>query len=801
MPVSGQTRAPLPDTMPLAERDFYLELRRLTGIAGFSLRELQDLTFSARSSSGGPAFYSKSQWARWINGRSQPPLKAVARLAAILSAEGIDARQLVGLWERAFTPERVDRSETSQVTLPRELPAGIAHFTGRAAELDALTSVLDAADGGAAGTVVISAIGGMGGVGKTTLALHWAHRVAGRFGDGQLYMNLRGFDPGDAPVAPAEAIRAFLDALGVPPGTIPRTPEGQAGLYRSLMTDRKMLVVLDNARDEEQVRPLLPASPGSLVLVTSRGQLAGLAAADSAHLFDLDVLARSDALELLASRIGRARAAAEPEAIGEIAHLCAYLPLALAVAGARAAARPRLPLASLADELRNTAGRLDALDAGDPASCVRAVFSWSYRQLSPEAARMFRLLGLHPGPDITAAAAASLAATTEPRARRLLSELTRAHLTAEHLPGRYAFHDLLRVYAADQSGATDTDTDRGEATVRVLDHYLHTAHAAAVVINSSIDPIPLAAPGPGVTAEHLPGQQQALAWMAAEHQVLLAAITLADSTGSDVHAWKIPWAISDFLHRRGYWNEQAAIQAAALAAATRLGDIAGQARSRLSLAQVCSLLADHEQALAHCQTCLTLYRQLDDRLGEALVHQYMGVAASLQGHYAEALSHDEQALHLYQSVGHRTGEARMLNNIGYSHGELGDYEQSRAFCQRALTLMTELGHRGDEAAAWDTLGCAEHNLGHLDRAADCYQRSLTLFREFGSRYFEATVLTHLGDTRQAAGQLPQARGAWQEALGILNDLRHSDADQVRAKLAGAHQAAVTDPLPATDASP
>src|SRR6204780_4440335 len=399
--------------------------------------------------------------------------------------------------------------------VPRQLPAAVADFTGRAAELRALIRMLDQAGAGTPGTVVISAIGGTAGVGKTALALHWAHQVATSFPDGQLYVNLRGFDPSGNPTVPTEAIRGFLDALGVPPDRITASPEAQAGMYRSLLADRRMLIVLDNARHEQQVRPLLPASPGTLVLVTSRSQLSGLGAAEGARLISLDVLSHAEAVQLLAARLGTARAAAQPAAAGRIAPLCACLPLALTVAAARAAARPGFPLAALAAELADSAGRLDALDAADPGSSVRAVFSWSVRQLTGEAVRMFWLLGIHPGPDICAPAAASLAGRGQPQARRLLRELADAHLIAEHVPGRYAFHDLLRAYAAEQACDADSDTDRREATGRVLDHYLHTAaHAAACWTrqrNQWPSPRPGPAPLPGsppISSRPWPGSKQ-----------------------------------------------------------------------------------------------------------------------------------------------------------------------------------------------------------------------------------------------------------------------------------------------------
>ena len=667
--------------------------------------------------------------------------------------------------------------------VPRQLPAAVACFTGRTGELAAMQQILDCAVGDAPGAVVICAIGGTAGVGKTALALQWAHRIAGRFGDGQLYVNLRGFGPDSTPAAPAEVIRGFLDALGVPASLIPPSPEAQAGLYRSLLADRQMLILLDNARDEQQVRPLLPASPASLVIVTSRSQLAGLAAADGAHLLTLDVLSHAEATQMLTARIGTRRAAAEPEAVIEIAALCALLPLALAVTAARAAARPTFPLAALASELRDSHSRLDVLDAGEPAARVRAVFSWSYQRLSPTAARMFRLLGLHPGRDISTGAAASLAGVPPGRARQDLAELTRAHLITEHTPGRYASHDLLRAYATGKAHTTDSDADRHEATGRVLDHYLHTAHTAAYLLTPSRAPITLAPPRPGVTPGHLASYEPALAWFEAEHHVLLAAITLAAQAGFAIHAWQIPWTMSDFLDWRGHWHEKAGIQRIAVDAATRAGDIAGQAESRRLLAVACSSLGDYEQALAHLPACLKLYQQLGDSSGQAHTHQALGWVAMSQGRHAEALRHAGQAGRLYELIGNQAGQADMLNAAGWCHAQLGDYQQARSFCQQAVSLHHQAGDRYREAHVWDSLGYAEHYLGNLTRAATCYGHALDIFRERRDRYHEATVLTHLGDTHHTSGDLRQARDALQQALAILDDLHHRDASQVRAKLA------------------
>jgi tetratricopeptide (TPR) repeat protein len=629
---------------------------------------------------------------------------------------------------------------------------------------------------------VISAIGGTAGVGKTALAVHWAHQVASRFGDGQLYVNLRGFVHADGPAAPAEAIRGFLYALGVAPERIPPSLAAQTGLFRSLLAGKKMLIVLDNARDEQQVRPLLPSGSGCLVVVTSRRHLAGLAAADGARLLSLDLPSHAEARQMLTLRIGATRAAAEPDAMDQIASLCAGLPLALAVAAARANTRPRFSLTALAAELSDNASRLDALDAGDPATSVRTVFSWSYQQLSPETARIFRLLGLHPGTDITVPAAASLTAATLPAAGQALRELTAANLLTEPVPGRYAFHDLLRAYAVDQASTADDEETRQAATGRMLDHYLHTAYAAALLLKPSREPLILTPPRSGVTPEHLRDYQGALDWFEAEHKVLLAALAIAAKSGFDAYVWQLPSAMVDFLDRRGYWHDSAAIQRTALAAARRLGDTAGQAMVCRTLGTACAWLTDFDQACTYMTDSLRLYRKLGDRGGQARVHQSLAWLAGCEGRRDDALSHAVQALGLFKAIANRAGQAAAFNAVGWCHATLGDPQRAIAFCRQALALNQELGLRRDEAHAWDSVGYVEHQLGHHSDATDCYQNALRLFRELGDRFNEAVILTHLGDTHHADDDQQQARDAWQQALIILDDLRHPDADKVRAKL-------------------
>jgi tetratricopeptide (TPR) repeat protein/transcriptional regulator with XRE-family HTH domain len=709
---------------------------------------------------------------RWERGECEPLPWIRPKLARALQVPADRLEALLAIDDRA-------EPGAAAAQVPRQLPAAVADFTGRAAELAALTRILDEACGDGPGTVVISAIGGTAGVGKTALALRWAHQVAGRFGDGQLYVNLRGFDPSGVPMAAAEAVRGFLDALGVPPDQIPAQPQARVGLYRSVLAGRAMLIVLDNARDEQQVRPLLPASPASLVIVTSRNQLSGLAAADRARLLSLDVLGQDEAVCMLAGRIGAARAAAEPAAVGEIAALCGRLPLALAVAAARAEARPGFPLAALAAGLRDRAGRLDALDAGDPAASVRAVFSWSYRQLNTQAARMFRLLGLHPGPDISSAASASLAAVDEPEARRLLAELTRVHLAAEHVPGRYALHDLLRAYAADQARTTDSEPERAAAVGRVLDHYLHTASNGAAMMLPSHGPIPLAPPSPGTAPERFTRHEQALAWFEAEYHVLLAAMALAFDSGLADHAWQTSLAMSPFQAIRGHNAEWAAIKRMHMAAGVR--DDAAMVAS--GARDTAGTLGDYQWVPGYYASLAGLYRRLGNRRGQAVCLYGLAAIAEYLGQYAEALSHAQQAASLFRGIGDKTGEAELLNAVGWYHALLGDYRQARGLCRRALALSTRHGSRHLEGNIWNSLGYSEYHAGNLGEAAACHQHALSIFRTVGDRWGEADTLTGLGDIHRAAGELPQAREAWQQALDILDDLQHPDAAKIRAKLA------------------
>jgi DNA-binding SARP family transcriptional activator/Tfp pilus assembly protein PilF len=673
--------------------------------------------------------------------------------------------------------------EKTAGVVPAQLPPDVSGFTGRHRELSTLDSLLPA-NGNRPAAVAVCAVWGTAGVGKSALVVHWAHRVRGRFPDGQLYVNLRGFDASGAIMASAEAVRRFLDALSVPPQQIPSDPQAQVNLYRTLLAGRRMLVVLDNARDPDQVGPLLPGEPGCTVVVTSRNRLTGLVATVGAHPLPLDMLAPAEARDMLVRRVGLARVEAEPSAAGELIALCARLPLALAIVAANALTHPRLPLGTLADQLRGSRDRLAALSTSDVAATdVRAVFSWSYQALGPEPARLFRLLGLNPGQDISVAALASLAALPIGQVRLLLHSLAVANLVTEHARDRFTLHDLLRAYAADLAHTTGPAQDRHAATGRLLDHYLQTAYTAVRLLEPGRDPITPIPPRPGVAPEHLADHERALAWFAVEHSVLIAAVDHAAATGFDNHAWQLAWTLRTFLDRQGEWHCWVATQRVAVAATTRLGDPAVRAPAHRHLANAYTRLHRFDDAHRHLRHALELSVRAGDPAEQAHTHQNLAHVFERQERYREALEHTGLALQLYRAVGHQRGQARCLNGIGWYHTLLGDHDRALITCRQALPLLLELDDRPAQAATWDSLGYAHLQLGHHADAVACFGRALDLVRQLGDRFYEAAALIHIGDTHCAAEDPGAARDVWLQAVSILDDLQHANAEEVRAKLA------------------
>jgi len=679
-------------------------------------------------------------------------------------------------------PQEATAKEVTAPVRPMQLPGDLACFTGRTAQIRQLDLLLShGADRPTA--VVISAIDGTAGVGKTALAIHWAHRVADRFPDGQFYINLRGFDPRGTPVEPTTAVRAFLDALGVAPQRIPVDLDLQAALYRSLLSGKRVLVLLDNARDSDQVRPLLPGAPGCLALVTSRRRLTGLFTVEGAQLVTLDVLSTGEAHQMLASRLGTDRVAAEPDAAAKIVTACARLPLALAVAAARAATHAHLRLGALAAQLGEARVRLDVLGADDPATDVRAVFSWSYQALGPAAGRLFRLLGLHPGPDVGVGAIASLAGASVPRVRVQLDELMRASLLVERAPGRYTFHDLLRAYALELAHAVDSEALVHDSRHRMLDYYLHSAYAAdsrlALKRERTIKPTPAR---DGVVCEAFDDTDAAMSWFAEELPVLLAAVQLAATTGFDIHTGQFAWYLTPFLRRRGHWLDWAAIQRAAVKSARRLGDPAAQAHAHRGLGSAFVRLARYDDADVELQRALEFYREAGDLLGQARTHHIRGTMFDHLGQQHRLIDESRCAHALYRAAGDRAGEATTLSDLGWSYSLLGDHRQAVITCRQALTLLQEIGIRSGEAAVWDSLGYAHHHLGQYREAVECYQNALAFEREIGDLYSQSVVLGHLGDTHHAMGDEDAAQREWRAALVILEELGHPDAGKLRAKL-------------------
>lgn len=691
---------------------------------------------------------------------------------------------------RPATPATVVRECEPNLVVPRQLPANPPQFAGRRDELRALSRLLSGA-GQSGGTAVIVAISGTAGVGKTTLAVHWAHQVAEKFPDGQLYVNLRGFDPAQ-PVTAAEALAGFLRALGVAGRDVPPLEAESAARYRSLLAGRRMLVVLDNAHDAGQVRPLLPGGPGCLALVTSRSQLAGLAAREGAYLLILDLLTEVEARQLLALRLGAARLDAEPEAATQLIRLCDLLPLALAIAAARASARPQLSLGVLSAELNDAGRRLDALEmeTGDAPGSVRAVFSWSVRCLPAAPAAMFRLLGLHPGPDITIPAAASLAGMPVSGTRRALRELADAHLITEHAPDRFTVHDLLRAYAAELAHGQGTKQSRRTALTRLFNYYLAAAAAAMDALLPAERNRRPRAPPPDTLAQPVGSAATAEAWLDAHRATLVAVACFAAEHGWPGHAIRLAETLFRYLDRGAHHRDAHAVHSSALHAACQVGDRLAQADSLRHLGAGAWWQSHYAEAEDHFRRALRLYCAAGDQLGEAKTLDNLGLVLSSQGYYEQAITFRGQALAIFQQQADLLGQARTLDNLGavlqecgryeeaaHNHeqarilfNQLGDqiaaamaldnlgtvlyrqgnYQQAADHHRQAIAALGAVGHRNGKAEALDNLGCALRALGAFQEAAACHQHALGLFREFGNRSGEARALNNLGEAMTLA---------------------------------------------------
>ncbi|MET9697007.1 BTAD domain-containing putative transcriptional regulator [Streptomyces sp. NPDC006529] len=678
---------------------------------------------------------------------------------------------------------------------PAQLPRSLAVFAGRETEGAWLSAVCGAPERPGTSAAPAVVVSGAPGVGKTTFAVHHAHRIASAFPDGQLFVNLCGFHPHAPAVEPGNALHGFLTALGVPPQRIPEDTDGRSTLFRSLLADRRILLVLDNARDEQQVRPLLPGGAGCLTLITSRNRLPGLIAADGAKPLALPLPSQAEAHQALERRLGAARLLAEPAAAADLISLCGRLPLAMAVVAARAELDPAFPLHAIVEDLRHTHGSLDAFTGADSTTDVRAVFSWSYRSLDETTARLLRLLALHPGPHITAPAAASLAGLPLPATRRALAGLVGSCLVEQPLPGRYGLHDLLRGYATELTHTHDTTGERHGATLRVLDHYMFTADAANQLLKHDTTPeLDLGAPGPGVAPENLATVEQANRWLDAEHRVLTGLLHTAASQKLDHHTTGLAWSLKDYLHRKEFWPEAITALTPALEVARRRNDRLEEGRCLRHLGGVQGYLGHQEQALHHLRLATAIFEELGATGDQARAHYVTACALFLFGRIQEAVTLSERGLELSRETGEELWLAECLAELAWFRCNLGQLAEGLLYIEESIGLFQRMDAPWQLAQARDILGYNLRMLGRYEESVATYQRATQAFEELGDHRNAIGTLMRLGDTRLARGDRDGARADWVQALerAGARAMSHS-AQQVRDRLTALDMDA--DPTP------
>ncbi len=648
-----------------------------------------------------------------------------------------------------------------RVPIPAQLPVNVRGFVGREAELAELDDLLSATRPAQA-PVVITAVAGTAGVGKTALVVRWAHRVRERFPDGQLYVDLRGYGP-DQPVSPDEALAGFLRALGVEGAALPQDLAERAARFRTLIAGRRMLIVLDNARTVEQVRPLLPGSPSCFALITSRDALAGLVAREGARRIHLDRLRPADARTLLRELLGE-RVVAEPQAADMLIDRCARLPLALRIAAELIGPQSALSLAELTGELADRQNALDLLDIdGDPHTAVRAVFSWSYHRLAPAVARVFRLFGLHPGHDTDAPAMAALAGSGLRETRRSLDVLLRAHLVDQTSSGRYQPHDLLRAYAADLAAATDTAAEREFALGRLRGHYLHSA-SAAMDLFAPHD----YAPRPKVSSPAgqpfaFPSYDHALRWLHAERANLLE----ATRHGAPAYVTQMSETLHLYLRVGGYFDEAITLHVRALRAARAVRDPLAEANARRVLGGTINLTgASSEQVIDHFQRALTTYQEAGDRALQAAVLSSLGCVYQRKGDLSGALRQFELALTLNGPNGNWRVHCAILVNMSRTLRTLGRLEEALHHLQRLLELCKTHGDKSVEANTRCILSDVYTRLGRDAEAFDNVLHGMALARESGYRIIEAHCLAKLGTLHRKRGDVVRALSLHDEALRL-----------------------------------
>lgn len=660
---------------------------------------------------------------------------------------------------------------------PRQLPSAVRHFTGRAHEVDRLADLADLAGrtgGDAAAAVVISAIDGMAGVGKTALAVHLAHRVAPLFPDGQLFIDLHGYTEGIRPRTPSQVLETFLRALGVPPKQLPDNEDERAALYRERLADSRVLIVLDNAAGEAQVRPLLPGSGGCLVLVTSRKRLKGL---DDAYSLPLDVLPLPDAIALF-RQVARLEGAAAEDAgsdggalLEQIVRLCGRLPLALRIAAALIRHRPAWSLTHLADKLREGGPGLTGFDDGDRE--LATVFELSYRTLDEPLRLLFRRLGVVPGPDIDAYACAALLGAEPSDAERWLELLVDHNLLSQPAEGRYRLHDLIRLYAR-ALAETDAPDRTASAIDRLVDYYGRAAvHADARIARQRR---PGVAGGRPDCAPPLADPDEAWAWLRAEHANVEACIRYAAARGRDDLLVPLTAGLTTLLRVDGRWPEAIAAHTAALAATQRLGDRLGEANTLASLGDVRRVSGDFPGATRDLERALDVYRELGDRLGQANTLSSLGTVWMLTGDFPGAVGSLETALEHYRALGDSLGQANVLNSSGPVRVMTGDYQGAMRDFEQARDLFRQLGYRQGHASALTSLGAVRQRIGDPEGAIRDLRRALELLGGLGYRQGRANALTLLGTARRLTGDVPGAVQDLEQALELFRELGSRDGE-------------------------
>jgi tetratricopeptide (TPR) repeat protein/transcriptional regulator with XRE-family HTH domain len=730
------------------------------------------------SRTAGPA--STTGFAAWVRSRRVALLLTQEQLA---ERAGLSVRTVRNLEAGTVSPRESTRqllgavfggaeggrpAEGPGVPIPAQLPPDVHGFTGRADELEALDGLLTGADR-EPHALVISAVSGTAGVGKTALAVHWARRVADRFPDGQLFLDLRGYGPDD-PLPAATALEVLLLDLGVGAAQLPQRLDQRMALYRSLVADRRMLVLLDNARSADQVRPLLPGSGTCLVVVTSRDSLSGLVARDGARRLDLDLLPEPDALLLLRTLLGE-RVDAEPDAARGIAEHCARLPLALRVTAELAAARRDVPLRTLAHELGDEQRRLDLLDAGgDVRTAARTVFSWSYRHLGHAPARAFRLLGLHPGRQWDAAAVAALLGVEVGTAEQVLDVLVRAHLvTLAGRPGRYGMHDLLHAYAAALTAKRDSESERRAALARLFDAYLAEAEACIHALWPDERRRRAPAASAGAVAVRSPDASEARAWLDTERSNLLAIATHPASRSWSRHAIGLSQVLWRYLNVGAHHREATVVHGCALAAARRHGDRDAEATVLRYLALVAWRLGRFDEALRLSGEALALHRQLGDRRAEGRALNTLGVSNYFLGRYHDAIANYREAHAIAVETGDGLTEGIASNNLGDTYLRIGRYAEAIRHLKDALAVRRATGDRAGQGVTIGNLAEAQRAAGRVLEARKSYDHALGLAAEMGDRNTEAYVLNGLGLLLQHQRRHGDALPLHQRALAIARD--------------------------------